>query len=159
MKKEWQFEHRTEIAAPAAEVWARVVTADGINDEMRPWMTMSLPRGAEGVTIDNLAVGTPIGRAWLRLFGVLPFDYDHLTITELEPGHRFREESTMLSMRRWVHDRTIESIGTGATVIDRVTIGPRLPMRLIGPVLVRVLRAFFGHRHRRLTRHFGDSAD
>jgi len=158
VKKEWQFEHRTELAAPAGDVWARVVSADGINDEMRPWMTMSVPRRAEGITIDNLAVGTPIGRAWLRLFGVLPFDYDHLTITELDPGHRFREESTMLTMRRWVHDRTIVSTDTGATVIDRVILGPRLPMLLMGPVLARVVRAFFGHRHRRLARHFDSIA-
>lgn len=158
MKTEWQFEHRTEIPAPAAEVWARVVTPDGINDEMRPWMTMSVPKGAAGVTIDNLAVGTPIGRAWLRLFGVVPFEYDYLTIVELEPGRRFREESTMLSMRRWVHDRTVEPTSSGALVIDRVTVGPRLPMLLMGPILVRVLGAFFGHRHRRLARHFDGEA-
>jgi hypothetical protein len=44
-------------------------------------------------------VGVAAHRARLRLFGVLPFDYDYLTIAELEPGRHFREESTMLSGR------------------------------------------------------------
>lgn len=61
---------------------------------------MSIPRGAGDLTIDALDVGRPIGRSWLRLFGVLPFDYDDLCLAELEPGRRFREESTMASMRR-----------------------------------------------------------
>ena len=79
-------ERQSIVDAPAEQVWARVVTPEGINDELRPWMTMSMPRGAESLTVDNVPIGTPIGRAWLRLFGVLPFDYDRLTIAELQPG-------------------------------------------------------------------------
>ena len=79
-------ERRSVVDASAAQVWQRVVTPEGINDELRPWLTMSLPRGAGALTVDTVPVGTPVGRAWLRLFGVLPFDYDHLTIAELEPG-------------------------------------------------------------------------
>lgn len=143
------------MRASAPEVWARIVTPTGINDEMRPWLTMSIPRHAEEVTIDNVTVGAPIGRAWLRLFGVIPFDYDHLTITELEPGRRFLEESTMLSMSRWTHERVVKPTATGASVTDRVTLRPRLVLRPLGPLLVRGVRAFFIHRHRRLVRHFG----
>lgn len=94
-------ERQSVVAAPAEQVWQRVVTPEGINDELRPWMTMSVPRGAKGMTVDTVPIGAPIGRAWLRLFGVLPFDYDRLSIAELEPGRRFREDSTMLSMRQW----------------------------------------------------------
>lgn len=87
-------ERQSVVAAPAEQVWQRVVTPEGINDELRPWMTMSVPRGAKGMTVDTVPIGAPIGRAWLRLFGVLPFDYDRLSIAELEPGRRFREDST-----------------------------------------------------------------
>jgi hypothetical protein len=38
-------ERQIVIHAPAENVWARVVTPEGINDEPRPWMTMSMPRG------------------------------------------------------------------------------------------------------------------
>ena len=33
-------------AAPAAAVWARAVTPEGFNHEMRPWVTMTMPLGA-----------------------------------------------------------------------------------------------------------------
>ena len=96
------------IDAPAEQVWERVVTPEGINDELPPWMTMSMPRGAKDLTVDTVPVGAPVGRCWLRLFGVLPFDYDDLMIAELRPGRGFHEQSTMLSMRLWRHERTLD---------------------------------------------------
>lgn len=155
MRRTWHFERRVTVNAPAADVWARVVTPDGINDEMRPVMTMTMPRNARGITIDSIRVGQPLGRALLRLGGLIPFDYDDLVVVELEPGRRFREESTMLSMRAWIHDRTVEPAGERTFVTDRIGFEPRLPLRLAGPLLKRVIRAFFTHRHRRLRRHFG----
>ncbi|WP_024795792.1 hypothetical protein [Tomitella biformata] len=148
-------ERASVIDAPADKVWIRVVTPEGINHEMRPWMTMSMPRGADSMTIDNIPVGQPIGRAWLRLFGIVPFDYDSLTIAELDPGRRFHEKSTMLSMRRWEHERTLIPREDGRTGLhDRVTFEPRGPISLAAPVIGRVLHAFFGHRHRRLQSYF-----
>ena len=148
-------ERRSVVAASAERVWARVVTPEGINDELRPWMTMSIPRAFKGATVDDIPVGTPIGRAWIRLFGVLPFDYDYLTITELDPGRRFHEESTMLSMRLWRHERTVTADGIGTALVDdRVTFQPRLPLRFAAPLLVLGIGALFSHRHRRLQRHF-----
>jgi ligand-binding SRPBCC domain-containing protein len=148
-------ERRSIVHAPADLVWQRVVTPEGINDEMRPVMTMSMPRGAASLTVDDVPVGVPIGRAWLRLFGVLPFDYDHLTIAELDPGHGFREESTMLSMRLWRHERTVTADGADrAAVHDRITFAPRWPLRPAAPLLAAGIGAFFSHRHRRLQRYF-----
>ncbi|KAA0084521.1 hypothetical protein CIW52_10995 [Mycolicibacterium sp. P9-64] len=148
-------ERRSIVNAPADRVWQRVVTPEGINDEMGPWMTMSLPRGAQGLSVDDVPVGTPIGRAWLRLFGVLPFDYDYLTIAELQPGRSFREESTMLSMSRWQHERSVTAEGdTKAVVHDRVTFQTRIWLRPATPILKVTIGALFRHRHRRLQRHF-----
>jgi ligand-binding SRPBCC domain-containing protein len=148
-------ERRSAVDAAADQVWQRVITPEGINDELGPWMTMSMPRGAESLTIDNVPVGTPIGRSWLRLFGVLPFDYDLLTIAELQPGRSFREESTMLSMSRWQHERSVTPDGdTKAVVHDRITFQPRVGLRFATPVLRAGIGALFGHRHRRLQRHF-----
>lgn len=141
------------INAARTDVWARVVTPAGINDEMRPWMTMSMPRGSGELTVETVPIGEPIGKAWLRLFGVVPFDYDALTIAELDPGTRFHEKSTMLSMRRWEHERTLTAVTAGTTrVDDRLTFEPRVA--LLGPLMRRVVAAFFAHRHRRLARHF-----
>jgi ligand-binding SRPBCC domain-containing protein len=151
-------ERQSIIEAPVEQVWARVVTPEGINDELRPWMTMSMPRGAESMTVDNVPIGTPIGRAWLRLFGVVPFDYDRLSIADLQPGRSFREESTMGSMRRWRHERSVTPNDDGKAVVhDRITFQLRAVLRLLTPVVAIGLRALFGHRHRRLQRHFTHS--
>jgi ligand-binding SRPBCC domain-containing protein len=150
-------EQTSIVDAPAEQVWARVVTPEGINDELRPWMTMSMPRGAESLTVDNVPVGTPVGRCWMRLFGVLPFDYDHLTIAQLDPGRGFDEQSTMLSMSSWRHQRTVEPDGDAKTVVrDRLTFTLRAPLRPLTPVVARGIAALFGHRHRRLQRHFAN---
>lgn len=148
-------ERQSIVDAPAEQVWARVVTPEGINDELRPWMTMSMPRGAESLTVDNVPVGTAIGNAWMRLFGVIPFDYDRLTIAELQPGRGFREESTMLSMRQWRHERSVTPDSDGKTVVrDRITFQLRAPLRPLTPIIAASLRALFGHRHHRLQRYF-----
>jgi ligand-binding SRPBCC domain-containing protein len=147
-------ERQSVVDAPADQVWARVVTPEGINDELRPWMTMSMPRGAETLTVDNVPLGTPIGRCWMRLFGLLPFDYDRLTIAGLEPGRGFDEQSTMMSMRRWRHERSVTPGDGKAIVLDRITFELRMPLRLATPLVAAGLRGLFGHRHRRLQRHF-----
>ncbi len=145
-------EHTSIVMAPVEAVWARVITPEGINDEMRPWLTMSPPRGRR-LTIDTVETGVPLGRCWLRLFGVLPFDFDDLMIAEVVRGRSFHETSTMLSMSRWEHERTLTPAGDGATLVrDRLTFRPRIP--LIARLLRPVVDAFFAHRHRRLVRHF-----
>ena len=148
-------ERYSNVDAPADQVWARVVTMEGINDELRPWMTMSMPRGKESLTVDDIPVDEPVGRCWMRLFGVLPFDYDDLTIAELWPGRGFHEESTMLSMRLWRHERTLEPDGAGTLVRDRLTFELRGPLRLLSPIVADGIGALFSHRQRRLQRHFG----
>ncbi len=148
-------ERQSVVDAPVDQVWTRVVTSEGINDELRPWMTMSMPRGAESLTVDNVPVGQPIGRCWLRLFGVFPFDYDDLMIAELSPGRGFHEESMMMSMRLWRHERTLEPRSDAKTVVrDYITFQLRAPLRPLTPLIGAGITALFGHRHRRLQRHF-----
>jgi hypothetical protein len=145
-------ERSSLVSAPAADVWARVVTPAGINDEFWPWLTMSIPASAAGISIDTLEVGRPIGRCWVRLFGVLPVDYDDLTIVELEPGRRFLERSRLFSAPEWQHERVVESIDAATSrVTDRLTFTPRRGMGLIGGPMIALI---FRWRHRRLRRHF-----
>lgn len=147
-------ENHVDVAGDPAAVWERVVDPHGINHEMRPWMTMTMPRGVAGLTPETVTLGEPLGRAWLRLFGVVPFDFDHLTIVELEVGGRFLERSTMLSMRRWEHERTLTPVEGGTRVHDRVTLEPRLPVPGLAALLARLVDAFFKHRQRRLRAYF-----
>jgi ligand-binding SRPBCC domain-containing protein len=148
-----QFSVSSKLNAPAEEVWERVITPEGINDEMGPWMKMTMPRGVESLSLESVTLGEPIGRSWILLFGVLPIDYDDVTLVELEDGRRFLERSPMMSMRLWEHERTVDPDGGGCTVTDRIRFQPRLGLlrRPMRPIFNR----FFRHRHRRLQRHFG----
>jgi hypothetical protein len=147
--------HASVIDADAGRVWSRVVTPEGIRDELMPWMTMRMPRAIEELEIDEVPVGEELGRAWLLLFGFLPFDYDRLVMAEIGPGHRFHERSSMASMRVWEHERTVEPLsGSSARITDRVTFEPRAALRWMTPALGVCIGALFRHRHRRLARYF-----
>jgi hypothetical protein len=152
-------EQTSRVAAPAAEVWSRAITPEGINHELGPWLRMTMPAGLQGATIDDVSTGEPLGRSWLLLGGLLPVDYDDLQLAELEPGRRFLERSSMLSMRVWQHERVVDQDGPAAcTVTDRLTFELRRPLRWI-PGFDRLAGAIvgrlFAHRHRRLKERFG----
>lgn len=139
------------VAAPVERVWSRVVDPEGIDHELRPWLSMRMPLGTEHLTIGTVPLGRPLGRARISLFGVLPVDHDDLTVAALEPGRSFREESTMLSARSWQHERTLAPTPAGGThVHDRLTFEPRVPGTLAAAVHRRGVRLLFEHRHRRL---------
>jgi ligand-binding SRPBCC domain-containing protein len=150
-------EVRNEISASADAVWQRVTTPAGINDEIRPFMRMTMPASMRAKTIADVAPGDDLGRSWLLLFGIVPFDYDDITIAELETGRRFLERSSMLSMRLWQHERIVTATDQGCEVHDRVAFELRNPLCRV-PRLERLLRSLlrrlFQHRHHRLARHF-----
>jgi ligand-binding SRPBCC domain-containing protein len=142
-------------ATPEA-VWDRVTTPEGINDEMRPFLRMTVPPGVERLDPEAIELGERIGRSWILLFGLIPFDYDDLTIVRLEPGRGFLERSRMLSQRSWEHERTLRPADGGCLITDRVRWEPRLG--LPGAPLRPLIGWFFRHRHGRLRRRFGGEA-
>jgi hypothetical protein len=130
-------------------VWERVVSVEGVNFELGPWVRMTVPDGAE------LRLGA-LGRSWVLLGGVLPVDYDDIAIEWLEPGHGFRERSTMASASAWWHDRTLLALpGGGTRVVDHIRFTPR--MRAFGGLQALAFEAMFRWRHRRLRGHFGQA--
>jgi len=133
-----------------------VTTPAGVNYEMRPYLRMTVPRGSEWLDRGGVELGEPIGRSWILLFGLLPFDYDHLCLVRLDPGAGFLERSTLLSQRLWEHERTLEPSDRGCLLTDRVRWEPRLG--LPGHPLRPLIGWFFRHRHRRLRHYFGGAA-
>lgn len=147
----------SHLDATPAQVWERVITPEGIRDEMHPYLRMTLPPGVERLDPESIELGKKIGRSWILLFGLLPFDYDDITVVRLEPERGFLERSQMLSQRVWEHERSLEPDPNGGCLItDRVSWQPRfgLPGRPLRPVIAW----FFAHRHKRLQRHFGGRA-
>jgi ligand-binding SRPBCC domain-containing protein len=153
MSRRAGIEISTRLDASQEEVWRRVVTPEGINDELMPLMRMTVPRGVETIDLDSIEVGKPIGRSWILMLGLIPIDFDEINIVELEPGTRFVERSRMLSQRSWEHIRSVRPGGAGAVVTDSIAWEPRLPIP--GAALRPMFRAIFRHRHRRLQRYFG----
>jgi ligand-binding SRPBCC domain-containing protein len=144
---------RSRLDAAPEQVWEHVASFEGINDEFRPWMRMTSPRGVRERGLEGVVLGERICRSWVLLLGFIPFDYDDITLVRLEPGRGFLEQSTMLTQREWEHERTIEPDGDGAaTIIDRVAFTPRFaPEGLVE----RIVRRTFAHRHARLRKRFG----
>ena len=154
MRRRAEIRVSSRLQAPPEVVWERVITAEGVNDELRPLLRMTLPRGLEDFGIDDVEPGRSLGRSWVLLFGLIPFDYDEICLERVEPGRGFLERSRMLTQRLWEHERTIEPLGEGRCAIsDRVAWEPRLP--LPGALLRPLIAAVFRHRHRRLRRRFG----
>lgn len=152
-----EFAVSSRLDATPDAVWERIITPAGINDELMPICRMTLPRGLRSLDPAEIELGKPLGRSWIKLFGLIPIDYDDITLVRLEPGKGFLERSAMLSQSVWEHERTIEPRGPDAcNLTDRVRFEPRLP---IPSALLRPLfRAVFRHRHQRLRAHFGGVA-
>jgi ligand-binding SRPBCC domain-containing protein len=143
----------SELAASREAVWERISSLEGVNDEFAPWMRMTAPRGSE-LTLEAVPLGERWFRSWVLLFGVLPFDYDDLCIERIDAGRGFLERSRMLSARVWEHERTLETLDEGRTLLrDRVAFEPRIA--IAGALQRRIIAAIFKHRHRRLERFFG----
>lgn len=150
MRRRAEISVASELDADPDAVWARAIDPAGINDELRPLLRMTVPRGAEDFGLDDPEPGH-IGRSWILLLGLFPFDYDDITIVRLEPGRSFLERSSMFSMRRWEHERTLEPLGEDrCRITDRLAWEPRLPVP--GSWLRPLIRTVFHHRHRKLQR-------
>jgi len=146
----------SSVPAPAETVWARVGSVEGVNHELAPWLRMTVPRRARGLRLDGLELGRPAGRSWVLLGGILPIDYDEVTIVERGPL-RFLERSPMGSMRFWEHERTVVARGPGESEVrDRLTFEPRLPGA--GRAARWLIERIFAHRQRRLVEWFARDA-
>ena len=142
------------------DAWARVISPDGINHELSPWLRMTLPREMRGRTIADVSSGEKLGRSWILLLGFLPVDYDDIFIEELGPGSRFLERSTMFSMKVWQHERAVAPETHGCVLTDRLFFELRAPLaRVPGErrIATAIVSAIFKHRHRRLRAYFGDT--
>ena len=150
---------RSELEAQQARVWDHVTTVRGINDELRPWLRMTATRDLRANGIAAVRVGERICRSWVLLLGLLPIDYDDITLERVDPPRGFLERSTMLSQLAWEHERTLEPAPhgrSGCVITDRISYEPRIA--LPDAILRRLYTAIFRHRHRRLRRRFGGRA-
>ena len=147
-----EFSVSSHLDAPPEAVWQRVISFAGVNDELRPIVRMTAPKHMRSIEPDDVTLGERLFRSWILLFGVIPIDYDDITVVRIEENRGFLERSPMLSQRSWEHERTLEPRDGGTLLTDRVEFVPKLPG---GGAVTPVFRAVFRHRHRRLRKRFG----
>lgn len=153
-RRTYTFEFVSDLNAAPEALWAHATDPAGINAELAPLARMTFPRGANPLRAADLPLGRRLCRSWLLLFGLLPVDYDDLTLLRWRPGVEFLEVSTMLSQREWQHHRLLTPLAGGGTrLADAVRCEPRV--RLLGPLYAAVFRRAFALRHRNLRRKFG----
>lgn len=142
----------TEVPVSTQEAWAWSTSLNGVRTEMRPLLKVVFPKGMTDIGV-NTMLGKPLGRCQFLLFGLFPIDMSKLTFTEIVPGHRFVEQSELLSMHAWRHERVItpSSDGRGARITDRLAFTPRFATPLVRPLV----KLFFEHRHKKLARALG----
>jgi ligand-binding SRPBCC domain-containing protein len=141
---------QSRLDAPRDRVWAWATSVEGISRELRPLLRMTTPPELRNLRDVRLEPGKPLFRSWILLFGFLPVDRSDLTLLELRDGTGFVEQSPMLSMSLWRHERTLEAEGDATILTDRLTFAPRFG-RALGAWFIRTV---FGHRHAVLRKAF-----
>ena len=145
----------SELTASERVVWTHATSMEGVNYELGPLVTMSVPRALVGHSITDAPLGREAFVSTLKAFGVVPFDRHHLILERVDEGG-FSERSWSWLQRSWWHDRTIEALSIDTCrVIDRVRAVPRL--RLSTRVVELIVKRTFQHRHARLRRKFGST--
>ena len=150
------FSFTSDLTAPAEALWAHATSPAGVNRELFPLARMTFPRSVERLAFDAEHLGQRLFRSWILLLGVLPVDYDDLTLLRVTPGMEFVEVSPMLSQREWHHQRTLTPVAGGTRLVDTVCFVPRVAA--LGRPYQVVFAQTFALRHRNLRRLFGSMA-
>mgnify|MGYP001602215182 CR=1 FL=1 len=152
----YKLQFSSDLAAPAAKVWARVSTMDGVNAELHPLMHMTAPAAFMAAKLEDAPLNQTLFRSWLLLFCVLPVDRHALMFERFHAGTGFDERSTSWSQKLWMHRRRVLGTADGCRVTDELEFVPRLG--LLGPLLKILVARIFMHRHHRLRALFGAPA-
>jgi ligand-binding SRPBCC domain-containing protein len=142
------FESR--VPATPKALWNWSTSVHGVDAEMGPILKLDFPKGMTEIPQDGNSLGKPLGNCKFLLFGLLPVDLSRLTFVEIEPGRRFVEQSPLLSMKSWRHERVIAPGLDGTHVVDKLEFTPRFATGIVKWFIAQ----FFKHRHAVLRRQF-----
>lgn len=140
----------SKVPRTPGELWDWSTSVRGVDAEMGPVLKLDFPKGMTHIPRDGSGLNRPLGNCKFLLFGFLPVDLSRLTFVEVEPGHRFVEQSPLLSMKSWRHERVIEPDADGTKVVDNLEFTPRFATGLVKWFISK----FFQHRHAVLEREF-----
>ena len=148
-----EFVARSRLQASPERLWDHISSMDGVNYELGPWLRMTHPPEIDRLDESVGELGKPVFRSWVKLLGVLPVEYDDLTLRAVDVGRGFVEQSPLLTQKLWEHERAIQPGEHGCELVDRICHVPRVP--IARRVQSGLLHQVFLHRHRRLRKRFG----
>jgi len=140
----------SKVPRTPSELWNWSTSVRGVDAEMGPILKLDFPKGMTHIPRDGSGLGRPLGNCKFLLFGIVPVDLSRLTFVEVEPGRRFVEQSPLLSMKSWRHERVIEPAADGTKVVDTLEFTPRFATGIVKWFISK----FFQHRHAVLEREF-----
>ena len=108
-----EFVTRSRLPAAPERVWEHISTMEGVNYELAPLFRMTHPPEVDRIDESLGELGRPVFRSRVLLFGLIPVDYDDITIVRLDHGRGFIERSTLGTQRLWEHERVIQPAGGG----------------------------------------------
>lgn len=147
-----KLEFQSHLNANTDTLWKSIISRRGINDELFPLLSMTSLDSLATITEDNFKPGTVITNSWILLFGFIPIDRLSITPVEIVIGEYFIEESPMLTMRFWRHERYVESRENNKCCVrDVLTFQPFFFTSIVA-VFIKML---FKNRHRKLRKKFG----
>ena len=153
MARVYSFTIASPLAAPRPIDWAHAGSMAGVNRELGPLLRMTYPPTYATLTTSQIRLGRRLFRSWLLLGGVVPNEYDDLTLVAFHEGASFTERSSMVAIAMWQHERRITDTAYGSLVTDILQFQPRLAWT--GSVVHVLVRIVFRHRHQRLQQLFG----
>jgi ligand-binding SRPBCC domain-containing protein len=122
-----------------------------VSTELAPVLKMTVPESAGTLLPPDVALGQRLFYSWVLLFGVFPVDRMEFTLSSVDSGKGFVEESPTLTMKRWRHERTLTPSDGGTVLTDRLTFEPKFARRLVLWFVTRL----FEHRHAVLRNRLG----
>jgi ligand-binding SRPBCC domain-containing protein len=142
------FESKLPVAPD--ELWDWSTSVHGVEAELGPLLKLDFPKGMTHIPRDGSNLGKVLGNCKFLLFGIVPIDLSRLTFVEVEPGRRFVEQSPLLSMKRWRHERIIAPGSDGTRLIDVLEFTPRFATGITKWFISQLWK----HRHAVLVRQF-----
>ena len=119
----------TELAAPAAAVWAAVKTPAAFRTVTRGVITMPVLNGRDDTWHEGETV-----EGWVLLFGVLPFSRHHLKVADIDDADMtLRSQERGGLIRRWNHDIVVTPVDDSrCTYRDRIDIDAGVLSAMVG---------------------------
>src|SRR4029077_11380037 len=116
---------QSRLSVTPAEAWSWMTSVECISTELAPVVRMTVPKSSSTLLSGDVVTGERLFYSWVLLLGLFPIDRMEFTLSSVDIGRGFVEESPTLTMKRWRHERTLAASDGGTVLTDRLTFEPK----------------------------------